>query len=474
MQQDMDVIIIGAGTAGLSAYKEAVQFTDKVRLIDKGPLGTTCARVGCMPSKQLISIANQYHQRLYMNNTGIKNSSNLSVDIPEILKYVRQIRDHFTNGVIEYTKSLGERFICGEAQFVDKHTIIVNKQYLSAKRIIIATGSNNFIPPDWPVNKSSLLTNTNFFEQTNLPKNLHVIGGGPIGLEMGQALSRLGINIKLFHGNRFIGGLTDPEVNNKAITILSNEFPMLLGEKVTIREKGKTSFIVETPSKSYHTKGILSAVGTVPNLNSLCLEKIGITYDKHGIPLFDNSTMQFQKLPIFVAGDVNKSRPLLHEAADEGRIAGYNATHPKEINCFHRRTPIHIVFTKPNIAVVGTSFKDLEGEDIVIGEIDYSNQGRAKIENQNAGLLRIYGLKSSGKLLGAECIAPDGEHLAHLLAWSIEQNLSALDLLKMPYYHPVIEEGLRTALRQLAEQVSKPKSSVELTVCNSEAVDSLS
>jgi dihydrolipoamide dehydrogenase len=470
MQQDMDVIIIGAGTAGLSAYKEAVQFTDKVRLIDKGPLGTTCARIGCMPSKQLISIANQYFQRLYMDKIGIKNSSKLTVDIPDILKYVRRKRDHFTSGVIEYTESLGKHFICGEAKFVDAHTVIVNQKRIYAKRIIIATGSSNFIPPEWSVNNTSLLTSENLFEQTNLSKNICVIGGGPIGLEMGQALSRLEINIQLFHGSQFIGGLTDPEVNNKAIEILSNEFPMLLGEKVTVREEGKTLFIIETPSKSYHAEGVLSAVGTVPNLNNLCLEEIDINYYKHKIPLFDNYTMQLQNQPIFIAGDVNKFRPLLHEAVDEGRIAGYNATHPTEINCFHRRTPIHIVFTKPNIAVIGRTFKDLKGENIVIGEIDYSNQGRATIEDQNAGLLRVYGLRSSGKLLGAECIAPDGEHLAHLLAWSIEQDLSAFDLLKMPYYHPVIEEGLRTALRQLAKQVSESRPSFELTVCNSPPV----
>jgi len=182
--------------------------------------------------------------------------------------------------------------------------------------------------------------------------------------------------------------------------------------------------------------------------------------------------MQIENYPLFIAGDVNKKRALLHEAADEGRIAAYNALHP--IQCFKRRTPLRIIFTEPNIVIVGKGYKELDSDDFVTGEVDFSDQGRAKIMHHNQGLLRIYGSKKDGTLLGAEMIAPDGEHLGHLLAWSIEQQLTVFDLLKMPFYHPVLEEGMRTALRDLSKKITGKPRKFDLTMCDSGAIYSLS
>ncbi|QBR84059.1 dihydrolipoyl dehydrogenase [Legionella israelensis] len=470
MNRKVNVAIIGAGTAGLSAYKEARKHTDNILVIDKGPLGSTCARVGCMPSKVLLQTANYFHDRHLFDKQGIKGSDKLKVNMPDVLTYVRQMRDHFTEGVIEFTKSLKEQFICGEAQFLTPNSLQVNQEKIVADSVIIANGSQSVIPEEWIKYKDKILTSENIFEQDDLAKNIALIGAGSIGLEFGQSLSRLGINITAYHDTSFIGGLTDPDINEAAIKIFKEEFPIHLNEKASLTEKNKQLYIAA--DQSLPIDQVIAAMGRKSNLDSLNLGDLDIKLDKTGIPQYDPTTMQIQKFPIFIAGDVNKNRPLLHEAADEGRIAGYNAAN--KTRCFQRRTPIRILFTEPNIAIVGKAYQELEEESFVVGEVDYSNQGRAKIMCHNKGLLHIYGSKENGKLLGAEFIAPEGEHLAHLLAWAIYKNLTAFEVLQMPFYHPVIEEGMRTALRNLTKKVEKQSTSFDLAMCDSEAIPSLS
>lgn len=279
-----------------------------------------------------------------------------------------------------------------------------------------------------------------------------MVGGGPIGIELGQALSRLGVEIEIFHSHDFIAALSDPIVNKYLLQCFKKEFPIHLNYQAIV-EKEKQSLLVKHGDYSFPTEQVIAAVGQKPNLSTLNLDKLGIKMDDFELPLHDPTTMQVQNLPIYIAGDSDKFRPLLHEAADEGRIAGYNAVRKKN-HRFVRRTPLNIVFSQPNIAIVGKSFNDLKDTDIVIGEICFESQGRARILSQNKGILRIYADSETGKLLGSEMAAPGGEHLAHLLAHAIQQNMTVFDMLHMPFYHPVLEEGIRSALRHLASQVS--------------------
>lgn len=470
MNKEIDVAIIGAGTAGLSAFKEASKFSKKVVIIDKGPLGTTCARVGCMPSKILIQAANYFHHRHYFAAMGIRGDDKLSVEIPDVLAYVRQMRDQFTAGVVKYTQSLGEQFICGEARLISPEEIKVGNQIIRAKAIIIATGSHSVVPKPWRDFDDKILTSETIFEQNNLPNDIAVIGAGSIGLEFGQALARLGINIVMFNASAHIGGLSDPRVNETAVNLFRDAFPMHLNEKVALTEDDGRLIVAEKNNQVFDR--VVAAMGRAPNIDSLGLKELDIPFTEQGIPKYDKTTMQIDHCSIFLAGDVNQARPLLHEAADEGRIAGFNATH--SVECFHRRTPLRILFTEPNIAVVGQGFSELDKKNTVIGGVSFSDQGRAKIMRQNNGLLRVYGHKKTGKLLGAEMIAPDGEHMAHLLAWATFKELTVFDVLQMPFYHPVVEEGMRTALRDLASQVEEQSSAFDLAMCDSEALPPLS
>jgi dihydrolipoamide dehydrogenase len=176
------------------------------------------------------------------------------------------------------------------------------------------------------------------------------------------------------------------------------------------------------------------------------------------VPLFDARTMQCGTSHVFIAGDANNERPVLPEAADHGKIAGDNAGRFPDIRPGLRRTPLTVAFTEPNIVVLGAGYKALCAPGrpkFAIGQVAFDNQGRSRVMLQNAGLLRVYGEYVSGRFLGAEMIAPRGEHIGHLLAWAVQARLSVDQMLEMPFYHPVIEEGVRTALRNLHANLAK-------------------
>jgi dihydrolipoamide dehydrogenase len=150
---------------------------------------------------------------------------------------------------------------------------------------------------------------------------------------------------------------------------------------------------------------------------------------------------------VFIAGDANNILPLLHEAADEGKAAGENAASYPQVKPLARRAPIAVVFTDPQIAMVGQRYADLAEGTFVTGEVSFEDQGRSRVMLKNRGLMHVYADKASGRFLGAEWTGPRAENIAHLLAWSYQQGLTIGQMLGMPFYHPVVEEGLRTALR---------------------------
>ena len=193
-------------------------------------------------------------------------------------------------------------------------------------------------------------------------------------------------------------------------------------------------------------------------------ENLKINLSPSGIPLHSKETFALDDASnIYLPGDVNGDKPLLHEASDEGRVAGINAMSSNK-NPYKMRTPLEISFSDPNIAKAGMSYSDLEAvnKEFVTGKVTFEGQGRSIVKLKEIGLLHVYGDKKTGEILGAELFAPAGEHLAHLLSWAIEQKLTVNKVLSFPFYHPVIEEGLRTALRDLRSKVSEEIPTLEI------------
>jgi dihydrolipoamide dehydrogenase len=470
MSSSLDVIIIGAGSAGLAALREVRKGTERFVLVNDGPYGTTCARVGCMPSKSLIEAANAFHRRHGFEEFGIRGGEALRADIPAVLRRVRALRDGFVVGVLEATEGLGERSIAGRARLIGPNRVEVDGRELSAARIVIATGSRPVLPERWRAFGDRVLTTDTLFEQENLRGRLAVVGMGAIGTEIAQALARLGIEVVGFGSRHSLAGLTDPSINEALRDLLKKEFAVHTGSSAELLatadgiqvDNGEVRTVVDQ---------VVAAVGRRPNIDGLGVESLGVMLDNRGMPPIDPRTMQIADLPIFLAGDATGQHLLLHEAADEGHIAGLNAI-TAEPACFTRRTPLAIVFADPTVAMVGKRFAELDESVVAIGAIDFERQARARAAQRNKGRMRIYADKADGRLLGAEMCVPAGEHMVHLLALAIERSLTVHELLRMPFYHPVLEEGLRSALRELAKQLP-PCGDLDLASCDAFHVEAL-
>lgn len=451
--REVEVAIIGAGSAGLYALSQVRRSGKSFVLINGGPAGTTCARVGCMPSKALIQVAEDYHRRSTLGRYGVDGHEELSLELPEALGYVQDLRDTFVDRVVSNsTDQMGDEFIAGYARFLGPDSLEVEGRLrIRARRIIIATGSRPIVPEPWRRFGERILTTDTLFEQEDLPRSLAVIGLGTIGLELGQSLHRLGVEVSGLDQLATIGGIQDPEVAKSALGIFSREFPLFLGQPAEISEEGD-QLQVSAGDRVVRVERVLCCIGRRPNLDRLGLENLPVALDERGIPRFDPHTMQIGALPIFIAGDATGERPLLHEAADEGRIAGYNATRD-ESTAFRRKVPLLINFSDPNICAVGERWNALDPERTAVGQVNFAPVGRALIMGKNRGILRLYAEHQSGRLLGAEMVAPKGENLAHLIGWSIEQRLTVGQMLRLPFYHPVIEEALQAALYDLYAKI---------------------
>ncbi len=461
--------IIGAGTSGLSALSAVRYETDSFVMINGGALGTTCARVGCMPSKTLIQSANQYHKRKLFSEFGLKGADLLSIDDEAVLKRVRRLRDRFRGSVQSATTDTlkDHQLIEGFTKFIGPNQLEVNGEVIEAERIIIATGSRPVVPESWLLLHHKLLTSDDIFELESLPKRVAVIGLGIIGLELGQALSRLGVEVICFEMQNTLGGLSCPAVVDEAIKILRNEFSIHLGVAAEL-ENTATGVKVKSDGLSFEVDAILASLGRRPNIDHLDLGAAGIKVDKQGMPTFDVNTMQIQDLPIFIAGDANGFRPILHETAYEGKIAVLNAMAFPEVQAYRRKTPLGIAFSDPEIGFFGLNYQelDLTGTEVVSFNL-HKNNGRAIVMAEDHGVISLYADKQTKKLLGGEMMMPRAEHFTHLLAWAVENEMTVLDLVKMPFYHPVLEEAIQSTINQLFKALYSKEErgiSAELTV----------
>jgi dihydrolipoamide dehydrogenase len=446
---ETDVAVIGAGTAGLAAYRAAKAAGKRVLLIEGGEHGTTCARVGCMPSKLLIAPAEAAHAVGRFAAFGMQPVA-VKVDRRAVMERVRLERDRFVAFVTDDVGALPDaNKLAGCATFVDDRTLRVDDRLLvKAGGIVIATALACF-PLAW----RALATASRPTERSNglSPESVAVFGPGVVGLELGQALHRLGVRVKVFGRGGGIGPLSHPALVDCARKLFTQEFYLDTNAHAEVARDGDEVVVtyraLDGSTQTERFAYLVAATGRAPNVGKLGLENTTLALDARGVPIYDRTTLQCGGSSIFVAGDASDDTPVLHEASDEGRIAGDNAARFPDIRCGLRRALLSVVFTDPQIAIVGGGFASARPAAPVIGEVSFENQGRARVMLRNQGMLQVYADSTTGLFLGAEMIGPDAEHIGHLLAWAKQMNLTIDQMLEMPFYHPVVEEGLRSALR---------------------------
>lgn len=455
-----DIIIIGAGTAGISAYKEAIKTTQNIRIVNDGPWDTTCARVGCMPSKVLISSANLAYNARTSEQLGLKISS--QIDTKDVMQHLQQLRDRFTKATLKDVNSWPTAHkISGRATFVNANTINVNNKKYQAKSFIIAVGSRPTVNQDWQQKLGHLyLTSDQVFEIPTLPKSLAVIGSGVIAIELAQAMQRLGVETTVFARSKKIGSLTSLDLQTLAQEIFSKELNIkyeILPEQVEKlgEDKVQINFIENGSNQSIEVDYLLSATGRTTNLDTLNIQHINDEFiDLKKLPV-DPTTKQLGDYPIYIVGDAFTATPIQHEASYEGKLAVHNCLDQHQSSHKKSLTPLGIMFSSPEMAGIGSNYHTLRkaNHEFVTGIVSYEKQGRAIVNGQNIGAVEVYVDRHSRKLLGAEFLCYSAEHLAHLLAWAISSDLTVDEILDHPFYHPTLEEGLRTALKHARRQL---------------------
>src|SRR5690554_756307 len=391
-KREVDVAIIGAGTAGMVAYQRVRKATDKVVLIEGEQYGTTCARVGCMPSKLLIAAAERAHDLSTADGFGVL-AGDVRIDGRLVMERVRAERDNFVAPVVRSMEKLPEEHrLMGHARFVDSHRLVVGEHTeVHADRIIIATGSRPNVPGILKEAKDRLIVNDDVFDWQDLPESVAVFGPGVIGLELGQALSRLGVRVRLFGVSGGIGGLRDEKIRDYAKGVLGEELALSLkAETRRVERTGEDVHITWFEDGEEHQETfdyLLAATGRRPNVDNLDIQNAGIELDDRCMPEFDPFTLRCGDSHIFIAGDVNNHRPLLHETADESRIAGDNAAAWPDVRTGLRKTPLSVVFSDPQIASVGLTVHQVDEKCqgcFAVGEVSFENQGRSRSEEHTS------------------------------------------------------------------------------------------
>ena len=454
-----DIIIIGAGTAGISAYKEAIKYTSNILIINKGPWDTTCVRVGCMPSKVLISTANRMYD--IQNAKEVALEVKAEIDTRQVMQHVRNLRDRFARATLKDVESWETAHkIDGEAKFVNANTVEVDGKHYQSKSFILAVGSTPTYNQDWK-NKigNKLITSDEVFELETLPKSIAVIGSGVIAIELAQAMHRLGVNTTVFARSKKVGVLSSPNLQEIAQAELSKElnikFEVLPDSIQDIKNGVEISFIENNESKAIQVDYILNATGRVTHLLTLSLENIDQSFsDLKQLPVHP-TTKQLADFPIFIIGDAFTQTPLQHEAANEGRNVVSSCLNFPNIYSLNNLSPVGIVFCSPEMGIAGQNFATLSKSDtaFVTGFASYEKQGRALVLGKNKGAVEVYVDQQSRKLLGAELFVESAEHMTHLLSWIIAEQLTIDEILAKPFYHPTLEEGLRTALKHARRQL---------------------
>ncbi len=458
-EQTVDVAVVGAGTAGLYALSRARRKAGKVVIFDGGPLGTTCARVGCMPSKMLIHSSD--------NLAGARepdvSAKEIRLDGVEMMRSLRERRDRLAGGVVKRNQPLFRKLLVRDwAAFREPMVLEAGGEAYRCRAIVLACGAAPVLPPGWAKQEGRIVTTDEFFELEDIPERILVVGAGVIGAEIGQALGRMGKKVTMVEMTGSAAGISDPEVEKAFLAALVKSVDLRLRTRASLQGADRRGIEVGLEDENGNrTTGrydlAVVASGRKPDFSRLRLDRSGLAPDRRGFPEFDPETLRCRDHDVFLAGDCTGIRPFLHVAAVEGKLAGDNAADPGNLRTRPEMVPLAITFTRPAVCSAGIRFQDLP-EGTAVGEALFSSSGRGVTDRVEDGIIRIYGDPENGRILGSEMAAPAGEHLAHLMAALIQAGMTAEEALRLPFYHPTYEETLQDCLLSLLRKTRPPES----------------
>ena len=409
---DYDIGVIGGGAAGLTVTSGAAQLGAKTLLVEKEKeLGGDCLHFGCVPSKTLIKTAHVYHMMKNAQSFGLPMVEVPPVDFKQVSKRIKSviniIQKHDSN---ERFCKLGAKVEFGEPKFTDEHTIQLNGKAVSAKHWVVATGSSPVAPPIKGLNETPYITNKEIFYLDHLPESMIILGGGPIGTEMGQAFNRLGTKVYIVDRGDQILGKEDQDMADGVMNVMRSEGVVFhLNSSIeAVKDLGRLKEVIikDAQGKTIRliAETILVAMGRAPNIAALGLEDIGVKFDQRGIKV--DKRLKTNHKHIYAAGDVNGGFQFTHAAGYEGGIVVSNAI-------FHlpRKTDYTFLpwctYTHPELASIGMNEKAAQkaGIDCNVWTEEFKDNDRSLAEGEKEGLIKMI-LNEKERPIGVQILGP--------------------------------------------------------------------
>jgi dihydrolipoamide dehydrogenase len=457
MEDNFDLVVIGGGPGGYVCAIRAAQLGLKTACVEsRGSLGGTCLNVGCIPSKSLLNLSENYHKaKKDFNQQGIEIAG-IKLNIEKMMSNKNKSIQVLTKGVEFLFKKNKVTYIKGKGVVFSKNDVVVygsnnSRSNIKAKNIVIATGSEVASLPGIEIDEKNIVSSTGALSFDKVPKKLAVIGGGYIGLEMGSVWSRLGSDVTVIEYLDFITPGMDREVSNEFQKILTKQgIKFKMGSKVnTVNSKGDFVTISYTDIKNSKEEKIevdkvLVAVGRKPYTEGLNLSKIGVKLDNKG-RIEINNKLQTSIENIYAIGDVIKGPMLAHKAEDEGiAVAEILAGQSGHVN--YDVIP-GVVYTSPEVATVGKTEEQLKSENqsYKVGKFPFLANSRAKVNNETDGFVKILADSKTDKVLGVHIIGPHCGDMIAEMALAMEFGASAEDIARTCHAHPTHTEAIKEA-----------------------------
>ncbi|CAM0997108.1 Mercuric reductase [Rhodanobacter sp. Root179] len=447
------LVIIGAGPAGLAAAREAAALGLRVALVERHEIGGTCFNTGCVPSKALLRTAAVYAEMRDAARYGAEVPADIRVDFSAVMERLRRIRSHLTNTTsVRLLAASGVDVFFGSAQFSGPDSLTVNDQPLRFDKALIATGARPDIPDVPGLKQAGFLTNTTIFELAELPPRLLVIGGGPLGCELAQAFQRLGSRVTIVQK---LPLFLEREERDAAQT-LSDAFARdgievrLNTLAVAVRSDGDEK-VVDLVSDDYHSTirvdAILTGVGRLPNVQGLALEKAGVVYDEvAGIRVDDQ--LRTANPRIHAAGDVCLDEKYTDTAEESARVAIRNAV----LGGCEKLSELVVpwcTFTDPEIAHVGMYVREANARGIPVKTftVPMHQVDRAMTDSEQGGFVKIHVRDGSDRILGATIVARDAGDMISQVTLAMVAGVGMRTLAKVIHAYPTRTSAIRLAAK---------------------------
>lgn len=458
MAERFDLIVLGGGSGGYAAARTAAELGASVAVAEQGPLGGLCILRGCMPSKAVLASSNRLYHAQHAAEMGIAVGA-LTADLPAIIARKRRLVKDFADYRIEQLNSPDIALFAGEARFLSEEQVQVGENVLTAEKFVIATGSVPFVPKTQGLEEAGYLTSDEALELEELPDSVCVLGGGPIGLELGQFYSRLGAHVTLLQRSSCVLSSEDESVGNALADYLREDgMDVRCGTRLTAVEQRngtKVLHLLQDDAESViEVDHILVATGRAPALEGLNLAAAGVESTSRGIDI--DTAMRTSNPHIFAVGDVTASFDIVHVAVQQGEIAAHNALAsgpPQYMD--YRIVPI-VIFTEPQYGRVGMTEKEAraKGLPIVTASYPFNDHGKALCLGETRGFVKMVGHAQTGEILGYQVLGPEGGELIHECIVALHYRATAQEFMRIPHYHPTLAEILTYPAEEIAEQVA--------------------